>query len=224
MKLSVTKTVNARSLERRWNLSGAEPVTTHPLLPTVPFTPVDLRIWWQLSDGRWPETCSAHAWPAKDQDRDRNFASWDSTGGNYPAAMPEWVRDLAKVVRADLVANKTSPDTGAEDFWGYSLHRYWDVEDAGTVSDWRGPGFIPADLDISWSFYPGRPERDHRYGVYAHSAGRGDRGRIRDTGQWGGTRTRHDPDLPGWIRDLVDALYEELAATAKASTTERDAA
>lgn len=225
MKLTVTKTVNDRSLERRWSLSDAEPVLTHPLRPTVPFTPVDLRIWWQLSDStRWPESCRANAWPAKDQDRDRNFASWDSTGGHYPAAMPEWVRELAGVVRTDLQANRASLETGTEDVWGYGLHRYWNVEGAGTVSDCRGRSFIPADLDISWNFYPDRPERDHRYNVYAHSAGYGDRGRERDTGQWGGTRLRHDRDLPGWVRDLVDTLYEELAAIGTASTTERDAA
>lgn len=224
MKLTVTKTVNDRSLERRWTLTDAEPVLTHPLFPTVEFTPVDLRIWWQLSDdSRWPESCRSNAWPAEGEGRDRKFASWDGAGG-YPAAMPEWVRGLARVVRADLEANRPSLDTGAEDFWGYSLHRYWSVEGAAPVSDWRGRSFVPADLDISWNFYPGRPESDHRYNAYAHSAGYGDRGRERDTGQWGGTAARHDRDLPGWIRELVDAQYEELAANGRASTAEREAA
>lgn len=223
MKLTVTRTVTDRHLERRWTLTDAEPVLTHPLMPTVPFTPVDLRIWWQLGDGRWPESLRAHAWPAKDADRDRSFASWDATGGDYPTAMPQWVRDLAKVVRQDLKTNRTSPGTGAEDFWGYGLHRYWDVEGADAVSDWRGTSFIPADLDISWDAYPDRPERDHRYSVSAHSAGFGYKGRERTTGQWGGTRTSPDRDLPAWIRDLVDAQYEELSAIATDSTQERTA-
>lgn len=218
MRLILIESTDERSLERRWNLSDAEPVLTHPLYPTVEFIPVDLRIWWQVSNGRWPESCRSHAWPAKAQGRDRTFASWDSVGG-YPAAMPPWVRDLAKIVRNDLDNNRTSPNTGGTDFWGYGLQRRWTVEDAAPVADRRGRPFIPVDLDIWWSFYPDRPERDHRYNVYTHSTDRSDR----TTAQWGGIRTRHDPDLPEWVRNLVDAQYEELVATAKASMAEREA-
>lgn len=166
MKLALTETTWDRSLERRWDLSDAQPVLTHPLYPTVGFVPVDLRVWWQVSNGRWQESCRAHAWPAKDQDRDRTFASWDS------------------------------------------------------VADWRGSPFVPVAVDISWSFYPDRPASQHRYSIYAHSAGRSDR----STAQWGGNPARHDPDLPAWIRELADAQYEELAATANASTAERTSA
>ncbi|ACL42301.1 hypothetical protein Achl_4350 (plasmid) [Pseudarthrobacter chlorophenolicus A6] len=220
MKLTMVDTTWDRSLERRWNLTDAEPVLTHPLYPTVEFVPADLRIWWQLSGGRRPESCRSHAWPAKREDRDRNFAAWDADGGRYPAAMPQWVRELADVVRADLHNNKTSADTGASDFWGYGLSRRWTIEDGSPVGDRRGRPFTPVDLDIWWSFYPDRPERDHRYNVYSHSAGRSDR----STAQWGGTRLRHDPDLPEWVGDLVDAQHEELAAYAMASTAERNAA
>ncbi|MET4143950.1 hypothetical protein [Arthrobacter sp. UYCo732] len=220
MKLTLTETTWDRSLERRWDLSDAEPVLTHPLYPTVEFIPVDLRVWWQVSSGRWPSSCRSHAWPAKDKDRDHTFASWDSSGGGYPAAMPEWVRELAKEVRADLDTNRTTPDTGTADFWGYGLDRRWILEEAAPVADRQGRAFVPVDLDISWNYYPDRPERDHRYSIYAHSAGRSDR----STAQWGGTRAWHDTYLPGWIRDLADAQYEELAATAKASTEVRNAA
>lgn len=217
MKLRLTATTWNRSLERRWDLTDAQPVLTHPLYPTVEFVPVDLRVWWQVSDGRWPQSLRAHAWPAKDQGRDRDFASWDGTGGGYPAAMPEWVRELARVVRADLDNNRASLNTGSADYWGYGLDRRWSIADATPVSDRRGHGFAPVDLDISWSFYPDRPEREHRYSIYAHSADRS----SRSTAQWGGTRAWHDPDLPEWIRELADAQYEELAAAAQTSTAER---
>lgn len=219
MKLTQTGTTWDRSLERRWDLTNAEPVLTHPLHPTVEFVPVDLRVWWQVGDGRWPESLRAHAWPAKDKDRDRTFASWDSVGGRYPAAMPGWVQDLAKVVRTDLDSNRTSSDTGSTaDFWAYGLDRRWDVEDAGTVADWRRSPFVPVDLDISWTYYPGRPKREHRYSIYAHSAGRSDR----STAQWGGNPTRHDPDLPAWIRELADAQYADLVAHATRFELERE--
>ncbi len=221
MKLTLAKETTDRSLERRWDLTGAEPVLAHPLRPAVTFVPVDLRIWWQKSEGgRRENACRAHAWPAKDQDRDRTFASWDADG--IPAAMPQWVRDLAAVVRADLHANKPSGHDGT-DFWGYGNDRRWALEDAPLVADRSGIEFIPVELDISHSFYPDpatRPDRVHRYNVYARS--RGERRSDHLSVQWGGTAARHDPDMPGWVRDLVDTQYADLAAAGTASTAERE--
>jgi hypothetical protein len=219
VKLTLTKETTDRSLERRWDLTEAEPVTSYPLLPAREFVPVDLRIWWQKSEGgRKEESCRSNAWPAKGQDRDRTFASWDAAG--IPAAMPQWVRDLAAIVRADLHANRATRHTGT-DFWGYSSARRWALEDAPLVADRRSIEFIPVELNISHSFYPdpaSRPDRVHRYSVYAYSAGRSDRLSV----QWGGTADRHDPDMPGWVRDLVDVQYEDLAAAGMASTAERE--
>lgn len=219
MKLTLTKETTDRSLERRWTLADAEQVMAYPLRPAIEFVPVDLRIWWQKSEGgRWPESCRSHAWPAKDQDRDRTFASWDADG--IPAAMPQWVRDLAGIVRTDLHANQASEHDGT-DFWGYGSDRRWSIEDAPLVADRRSIEFIPVELNISHSFYPdpaSRPDRVHRYNVYAYSAGRSDRLSV----QWGGTAAWHDPDMPGWVRELVDAQYEDLSATAMASTAERE--
>lgn len=222
MKLSLQKESHSRSLERRWDLTDAEPILSCPLLPEREFNPVDLRIWWQKSAGeRREEALRGNAWPARDQDRDRTFASWDSSDGRYPAAMPQWVRDLAAVVRADLDANRASPHAGT-DFWGYGSDRRWLLEDAPLVNDGRGIEFIPVELKVWHSFYPDkaeRPDREHRYSAYAYSAGRSDRMSV----QWGGTAAWHDRDMPEWVRDLVDAQYEELAATGKASTAEREA-
>lgn len=219
MKATLTKGTTDRSLERRWDLTDAQPVLAHPLRPSVEFVPVDLRIWWQKSDGgRREESCSSNAWPAKGQDRDRIFASWDA--GGIPAAMPAWVRELAAVVRADLDANLASEHDGT-DFWGYGNDRRWALEDAPLVADRSGIEFIPAELDISHSFYPensSAADRDHRYSVYAYSAGRGDFMSV----QWGGTRQWQDRHMPGWVRELVDAQYEDLAAAARASTAERE--
>lgn len=220
MKATLTKETTDRSLERRWDLTDAEPVKAHPLRPSREFVPVDLRIWWQKSEGgRRAEACRSHAWPAKDQDRDHTFASWDADG--IPAAMPQWVRGLAAVVRTDLEANQAAKHDGT-DFWGYGSRRRWTLEDAPLVADRRSIEFIPVELDISHSFYPdpaSRPDRVHRYSVYAYSAGRSDRLSI----QWGGTAAWHDPAMPDWVRDLVDAQYVDLAAAGKSSTAEREA-
>jgi hypothetical protein len=134
--------------------------------------------------------------------------------------MPEWVRELAGAVRSDLETNRSSPDTSGEDFWGYSLKRRWTVEGAGLVNDGNSHSFTSVDLDIWCGFYPGRPEREHRYNIYAHSAGRSDR----KTAQWGGTRSWPDPALPERIRELIDAQYEELAGIAAVSTAQRNSA
>lgn len=221
MKSTLTKESTDRSLERRWDLTNTVPVTSYPLLPAREFTPVDLRIWWQKSDGGRRETsCRANAWPAKGQDRDRTFASWDGDG--IPAAMPAWVRDLAAVVRADLDANRASQHAGT-DFWGYGSDRRWALEDAPLVADRTGIEFIPVELNISHSFYPDpatRPDRVHRYGVYARSQGRRRSDHL--SVQWGGSAAWHDPNMPVWVRDLVDAQYEDLAAAAIASTAERE--
>lgn len=221
MKATLTKETTDRSLERRWTLADAMPVKAHPLRPSIEFVPVDLRIWWQKSEGgRRENACRSHAWPAKDQDRDRTFASWDAEG--IPAAMPQWVRDLAAVVRADLDANRASEHEGS-DFWGYGNDRLWVLEDAPLVADRSGIEFIPVELDISHSFYPDpatRPDRVHRYNVYARS--QGPRRSEYLSVQWSGTAVWHDPDMPGWVRELVDAQYEDLAADAMASTVERE--
>ena len=225
MKLTLVKESNDQSLERRWSLTDATPVMSYPLLPAREFVPDDLRIWWQKSDGgRREESCRSHAWPAKgqdrDRDRDRTFASWDADG--IPAAMPKWVRDLAAVVRTDLHANHPSEHAGT-DFWGYGSTRRWALEDAPLVAERGSIEFIPVELDISHSFYPGEgaatADRDHRYTVYAHSAGRRDRVTV----QWGGTSRWQDPLMPAWVRDLVDAQYADLAAAANASTAAREA-
>jgi hypothetical protein len=135
--------------------------------------------------------------------------------------MPQWVRGLAAVVRTDLEANQAAKHDGT-DFWGYGSRRRWTLEDAPLVADRRSIEFIPVELDISHSFYPdpaSRPDRVHRYSVYAYSAGRSDRLSI----QWGGTAAWHDPAMPDWVRDLVDAQYVDLAAAGKSSTAEREA-
>jgi hypothetical protein len=219
VKLHLRQETTDRSLERRWDLTGAEPVMAYPLRPAMEFIPVDLRIWWQESEGgRREAACRSHAWPAKDQDRDRTFASWDGDG--MPAAMPAWVRELAAVVRTDLNANRSSQHDGT-DFWGYGSDRRWDLDDAPLVADRTGIEFIPVEVNISHSFYPDNSpaaDREHRYSVYAYSAGRHDRMSV----QWGGTRRWQDPFMPDWARELVDAQYEDLAAAATASTAERE--
>ncbi|MBG0738735.1 hypothetical protein IV500_04790 [Paeniglutamicibacter antarcticus] len=217
MKLTLMSEASDRFLERHWDLTDAEPVMSYPLMPAREFTPVDLRIWWKTAHGHRPTTCRAHAWPAKGHDPDHTFASWSDVRGSYPAAMPQWVQDMSEVVRTDLADNRMTPSSGTTDIWGYGNDRRWAVEDAAPVTNTRGQETVPAELDISWSFYPDRPEHEHRYSVYAYSAGRGDRTSV----QWGGTRSWQGPDLPDWIRDLVDAQYEDLAAAGKSSTAER---
>lgn len=224
MKLALVKETTDRSLERRWDLTDAEPVMAHPLRPSKEFVPVDLRLWWQKSDGgRREEAFRGHAWPAKDQDRDHTFASWsDAAWGPYPAEMPQWIRDLADAVRADLDANLASSHDGA-DFWGYGSSRSWSLDDAPLVTDRTGIEFIPVELDISHSFYPDpatRPDRVHRYNVYARSQGRRRSDHL--SAQWGGTAAWHDPQMPDWVRGLVDAQYADLVAAGTASTVERE--
>jgi hypothetical protein len=136
--------------------------------------------------------------------------------------MPAWVRDLAAVVRADLDANRASQHDGT-DFWSYGNDRRWALDGAPLVADRTGIEFIPVELDIWHSFYPDpatRPDREHRYSVYARS----ERRRRSDymSVQWGGTAAWHDPDMPDWVRELVDAQYADLAAAATASTSERE--
>ena len=225
MKLTLREETTDRSLERRWTLTGADPVPSQPLQPSQEFVPVDLRLWWQLSSGgRKEDSFRGNAWPAKDNDSSHVFASWsDAAWGPYPAGMPQWVRDHADTVRADLDANRATEHDG-QDFWGYGSKRRWDLEDAPLVSDRHGIEFIPVELDIWHSFYPdpaSRPGRVHRYTVYARS--RGERRSDHLSVQWGGTAARHDPDMPDWVRELVDAQYADLAAAGTASTAEREA-
>lgn len=217
MELTLSETTWNRSLERRWDLIDAQPVTSHPLYPRVEFVPVDLRVWCQVGSGRRSESFRAHAWPGKSQDRDHTFASWSADGSGYPAVMPEWVQDLARAVRADLNDNRTTIDTCTSDFWGYTLTRRWDVKEALPVADRQGTPFIPADVDIFWSFYPDRPQREHRYSIYAHSTGRSER----STAQWGGHASWQNPDLPAWIRELAEAQYKDLVSYATALEAER---
>lgn len=227
MKLTLREETTDRSLERRWTLSGADPVPSQPLRPSQEFAPVDLRLWWQLSSGgRKEDSFRGHAWPAKGNDSDHLFASWsDATWGPYPAGMPQWVRDLADTVRADLEANSASEHDG-QDFWGYGSKSRWDLEDAPLVTDRSGIEFVPVELDIWHSFYPDpatRPDREHRYSVYARSESRR---RSSDylSVQWGGTAERHDQVMSDWVRELVEAQYADLAAAGKASTAEREPA
>jgi hypothetical protein len=102
MKLTLARTNQSRSLQRRWLLTEAEPV--HAMLkPGETFVPADLRIWWQVDEAAPADaqTLHANAWPAE---REMTvFADWRD---DY--SMPRWVRKLSEVVHSDLLANAAS--------------------------------------------------------------------------------------------------------------------
>lgn len=221
MKLTLVKEELDRTLQRRWMLSGAEPVAAK-LPPYDLFVPEDVRIWWLVEEGQPADehTLHANAWPA-----DRNitvFADWRSE-----REMPAWIRELSAVVHSDLQANTPSPSTGMEDRWAHSLKRQWTLEDADVIppSRYNKEALVPVDLSIWWSFNVGLGTSEDRYSIYAHSAGRDGRKSPEKTSQWGSSRASFAYDLdemPGWIRELADAQYVELEGVANASTVERE--
>lgn len=216
MKLTLARTNQTRSLQRRWLLTKAEPVHA-ALTPDKTFNPADLRIWWQAEEGQpaGEDTLHASAWPAE---REMTvFADWRDE-----RAMPAWVRKLSEVVHTDLLANAASPNTGMEDCWAHTLKRKYTVDGADVIpaSKYNREAFVPIDFDIWWSFNVGLSTHEHRYSVYAHSAGR-----DRKTAHWGSSRSSFEyciDELPVWIRDLADAQYLELKAVATAATAERE--
>ena len=215
-QLTLLRTDCDRSLQRRWLLDDAAPLTATPLRPANEFIPADLRIWWRNGDGRDLESFKIHAWPTEKNSRD--FASWDGTPARCPATIPAWVQDLSKGVRADLAANTVSTNSGVEDRWGYTSEKRWAVEGAAPVPDLRRSlEFVPRTLSIWWSFNVGCPERENRLTVYARPSERD----YSHAAQWSGTPVNPGRDMPAWIQELVEAQYEELAATAHTSTSER---
>lgn len=221
MKLTLVKEELDHSLQRRWILSGAEPVAAK-LPPYDLFVPEDVRIWWSAEEGQPADehTLHANAWPA-----DRNitvFADWRSE-----REMPEWAKDLSPVVHSDVEANTASPNAGVEDRWAHSLKRKWTLENADVIppSRYNKEALVPVDLSIWWSFNVGLGTSEDRYSIYAHSAGRDGRRSPEQTAQWGSSRASfcYDTDgLPEWIRKLADAQYVELEAVAKAATAVRE--
>jgi hypothetical protein len=216
MKLTLARTNQTCSLQRRLLLTEAEPVHAR-LNPDRILVPADLRIWWQAQDGEpaGEDTLHANAWPAERETT--LFADWRDE-----LAMPAWVRELSEVVHADLLANAASPNSGAEDRWAHTLKRKYTVDGADIIpaSRYNREAFVPADFDIWWSLNVGLPKCENRYSIYAHSAGR-----DRKTAHLGGSRSSFeysDDELPDWIRDLADAQYLELEAAAQAATAERE--
>ncbi|MBT2551592.1 hypothetical protein [Arthrobacter sp. ISL-5] len=115
MKLTLAKITAERSLERRWDLSDAEPVLAHPLSRPWNSFRLTCACGGRSATAGGPESCRAHAWPA--EQRTHTFDSWQDFDGRYPSSMPQWVRDLAAVVRVDLDTNHASANAGAEDRW-----------------------------------------------------------------------------------------------------------
>ena len=66
MKLTLTKIIQGRSLQRCWDLADAEPVRSF-LPPYTEFVPADLRIWWNAEEGQpvGDHTLHIYAWPAE---------------------------------------------------------------------------------------------------------------------------------------------------------------
>lgn len=221
MKLTLVKEEVSHSLERRWLLENAEPVVSR-LPPYTTFTPNDVRIWWQADDGEPTEghTLHAHAWPAE---RELTvFGEWRSE-----QAMPGWARELSTVVHSDLLANTPSPNTGVADRWAHGLTRRWNVEGADALKPdrYNKASFVPVELRIWWSLNVGLDASENRYSIYAYSAGLNGRRSPEKSSNWGGSRASFVygfEDLPEWIRELAEAQYGELEATAAKFTAERE--
>lgn len=214
MKLTLTRATFDRSLQRRFLLAGAEPVTTF-LPPYREFVPADLRIWWSTDEGdaTKPDTSRIMAWP---KEREATLsAEWQGRPGYRP--LPEWIRELSDAVHEDLIANATSTNAGAEDCWTYSADSRWTIEDGSPAPSLRYPHepFVPADLSIWHSYSPGQMHQN-RHTIRAFPSGRAQRLSAHWDGgtNWDDT-PRYDPDLPEWIRTLAEAQYADLIARAK---------
>lgn len=222
MDLTLIKEERSRSLEHRCDIIGADPVPTR-LLADRTFVPADLLIWWQLEEreGADPEEkLHSYAWPAERESM--VFADW-----REEAKMPGWIQERSRAVRRDLLANTATHAPGIKARWAYGLDRHWAVEGAEALPpNLSGESIVPAELHIWWSFNAGLSEREHRYSIYAWSASRDGRQSNRTCTQYGSSRaafTYGSEDLPDWIRDLAEAQYVELEATAAAHIAERKA-
>lgn len=214
MKLTPVRTTYDRSLQRRFLLSGAEPVRSY-LPPNTEFIPADLRIWWSAKDDQ-PEaehTLSIYAWPAEHEGQ--VSAHW--TGGYSSSPLPAWIRDLSEAVHRDLIANTTSSKTRSDDSWAYCAENRWTLDGAEIIPSLRYPhhAFAPADLSIWHSYHPAEAGRN-RHTIRAFPADRGHNLSAHWDGgtNWDGS-TRYSDGLPKWIRDLAEAQYERLACYAR---------
>jgi len=220
MKATPKQISQSRSLQRRWELTDADPIRSY-LFRDRTFVPADLRIWWSANAGQPVEdhTLSIYAWPA---DRDDNLsAHWTNRYNHDP--VPAWIRELSDVVHEDLIANTTSTNAGTEDTWAYCVDRKWTLEDADPVPSLRYPHepFVPADLSIWTSFNTGNHDHN-RHRITAYPADRNQR-KYADWGggvDWEGN-PRYNDDLPEWIRDMADEQHAQLVDFATQSESER---
>lgn len=111
LQLSAHAAVHTRSIERRWDVAGAEPVPSH-LPPYTPFEPALVSIWWMLSDGERSghrPRYNIYAWPA---DRlSRQSKQWSGLRDvPYGEDMPAWIRELADGLYGELASTDGSAD------------------------------------------------------------------------------------------------------------------
>ncbi|GAA4033443.1 hypothetical protein GCM10023063_16370 [Arthrobacter methylotrophus] len=222
MKATLRKISTSRSLQRRWLLTDAEPVHSY-LHRDLTFVPADLRIWWQTAAGQPVEdhTLSIYAWPAE---RELSVSAHWTNGYNH-SPLPTWIQELSDVVHDDLIENTTSPNTGTEDTWAYSVDRRWTLEHATPVRSLRYPNepFVPAELSIWHSCNAVDSSHDrHRINAYPGDPDQ----RLRMSADWGGGvdwegKPRYNEDLPQWIRDMANEQYEELVAFATQGESDR---
>lgn len=221
VNLTQIKAESDRSLERRWTLPTAPPVKDF-LSRDREFVPADLRVWCQRTDGGG-EAIRARAWPA---DRaDRASAEWNESG--YPHRMPDWVRELAEGVRADLAANRPGADPQAADRWTHGRYSHWMVRGAERVRDLRDPNltFVPGLLDVSCWVTAGAPDWENRFRVDLTPADRLTPGRQLWTGDEAEITQDRVPsrDMPEWITAILTDQYAKLGSEAREAAAKRAA-
>jgi hypothetical protein len=99
-----------------------------------------------------------------------------------------------------------------------SLQRRWALTDAEPVKSFLPPytEFVPADLRICWSAEAGQPVEDHTLQIYAWPADRDNH----LSAHW--TDGYNQAAMPEWIRELSDAVHEDLIANARTNTGAED--
>lgn len=207
LKLLSAKTDLSLHLTR--SLSGMEPVpTTNSTLPD--FVPVEMMLWAGRED-RMLGPLDDFGCVLRPADKDAGLARWtDYRKAGYPDAMPVWVRSVSDALYASLTEGAALPE-GEVTVHGAWYRRY-SLTGGGEISFADGTAFTPESFSVAAvteTSPDGSEIESYRIALY------GSRG-SNQAKRWIAPRLQgYAEDVPAWAQESLEALREEMMASAR---------